>query len=463
MNELNEAVENFHKGNFDIAESLALKILSKNIDDNDALDILAAIHLKNNHLNFLDKITIKDLNLIRKLAVFLDKLKMHSHSAKIYEIAVTLDKKDFIGFNNLGLAYENMHEDDKAINSYKNSIQVKENYPAMYNLGVIYRKQKDTDKSIHYLKRTLSYQKDDPTINYSLGMSYFMDKNFYEGYKYFLKRKTYNIEGLKNFWDGKEKPDKTILVYCDYGFGDAIMYSRYFSLLKNYFQNIKVCCNKSLTKLFENSFTDIKFVEDFKNEEYDFSVLAMNLPYFLNLDFDNIPFPQGYLKADEETVNYFREKYFMNNKFKVGVFWLGGEKQKRNAKERSMPLHYLENCFSNDNIQFYSIQKEDEYDELKTFPQIVNLAPELSDFSKTAAAIKNLDLVITIDSAPVHLAGALGMKTLLLLPYNSEWRWFKDNKKTIWYNSVDIISQITPYSWANIDKAINEYLINLNL
>ena len=72
-----------------------------------------------------------------------------------------------------------------------------------------------------------------------------------------------------------------------------------------------------------------------------------------------------------------------------------------------------------------------------------------------------MDLLITIDSAPVHLAGSLDVKTLLLLPYNSEWRWFKDNKKTVWYDSVDIISQVFPYSWENIDKPVNEYLLNL--
>lgn len=458
MNSIDEAVENFHKGNFDVTENIALKILSDNINDNDALDVLVAVYLKTNHLNFLAKATIKDLNLIRKIAVFLDKLQMHFHSAKIYELATVLDKKDYIGFNNLGLAYENMHEDDKAIASYKNSIKITENYPAMYNLGVIYRKRKDTEKSIYYLKKALSYKKDDATLNYSLGMSYFTDKQFYEGYKYFLKRNTYGIENLKNFWDGSSQKDKTILVFCDYGFGDAIMYSRYFPFLRDYFKNIKVCCHPALIKLFENSFENMEFVKNFNNVEYDFSVLAMNLPYFLNMDFDNIPSTMGYLKADNEAIEYFHEKYFTNDKFKVGIFWLGGEKQKRNAKERSMSLSYLKNCFNNENIRFYSVQKDDEFDELKDYPQVINLSSELADFSKTAAAIKNLDLLVTIDSAPVHLAGSLGVKTLLMLPYNSEWRWFKDNKKTLWYDSVDIISQVIPYSWEGIDKSINEYL-----
>ena len=123
-----------------------------------------------------------------------------------------------------------------------------------------------------------------------------------------------------------------------------------------------------------------------------------------------------------------------------------------------MELNCLRNCFYNENITFYSIQKEDEFNELNDFPEIINLSSELSDFSMTAAILKNLDLLITIDSAPVHLSGALGVKTLLLLPSNSEWRWFKDNHKTLWYDSVDIQQQLYPYSWENIDAKINEYL-----
>ena len=109
------------------------------------------------------------------------------------------------------------------------------------------------------------------------------------------------------------------------------------------------------------------------------------------------------------------------------------------------------------NCKFYSFQTEDPFNELEQFPQVVNLGKNFNDFSDTLAAMKNLDLMITIDSVPVHLAGAIGLKTILMLPKYSEWRWFDDTSSTPWYNSVEIIKQQTACDWTDVvEKVYNK-------
>ena len=458
MDKLEQAIQFFNEGNYSEAEKLALEIFASNAQSIDAIDILAAIYLKENKLNFLNNLNKTHLNLVRKLAIFLQDLQTYTQAVFFYEKAVELDHTDIIGLNNLGLMYEELDMLDKAKATYEKSIRIKENYPALYNLGVLARKQKNLSLSKTCLQKALTLEPQNPYANYSLGMTDLLEKNFTKGYPYFLKRPIKNANGLKNFWNGEKQKDKTLLVFCEYGLGDAIMFARYFPLLKDYFAKVKVCCHPSLHSLFELSFKEVEFVSD-TNTEYDCCTFAMDLPYFLNLDFLNIPASTGYLKADENKVREYKEKYFNTSDKKIGIFYVGGELKKRNAKYRRIPLAELSKLFNIKATKFYSFQKEDVFNELSQFPQIINLGSTFSDFSDTAAALKNLDLLITIDSAPVHLAGALGVKTLLMLPYFSEWRWFTDETQTPWYDSVELVRQQTPCKWQDVVDTIYNKLI----
>lgn len=114
--------------------------------------------------------------------------------------------------------------------------------------------------------------------------------------------------------------------------------------------------------------------------------------------------------------------------------------------------------FGHDDIEFYSLEKGDSLNQIADFPKIVNLEPELNSFSDTAGALMNLDLLITIDTGIAHLAGALGVKTYLLLPYSSEWRWFSDTEKTPWYPNFTLFKQEKEGDWEEVVKRIDKAL-----
>ena len=119
-------------------------------------------------------------------------------------------------------------------------------------------------------------------------------------------------------------------------------------------------------------------------------------------------------------------------------------------------------CFApliqKENLQIYSLQVEDTLKGCEQFPQMINLGKDFKNFSDTAKAIMAMDVVVTVDTSVAHLAGALGVKTLLLLPYASDWRWFSDNKTTPWYDSIKIFKQINSISW---EEPINDIIAEL--
>ena len=96
----------------------------------------------------------------------------------------------------------------------------------------------------------------------------------------------------------------------------------------------------------------------------------------------------------------------------------------------------------------------------KNYSSLIDLGSTFKDFSDTAAALKNLDLMITVDTSVAHLAGALGVKTILILPYCPDWRWFDNDEKTEWYDSIKIFKQSPDESWESVFERIQNYLNN---
>ena len=126
---------------------------------------------------------------------------------------------------------------------------------------------------------------------------------------------------------------------------------------------------------------------------------------------------------------------------------------------RTINIKLLEPILNLENIQIYSFQLKDTLKGNERYPQMINLAKDFKSFEDTAKAINAMDIVITVDTSVAHLAGAMGKKTFLMLPYASDWRWFSDTKTTPWYNSIEIFKQTDPISW---EEPIKEIICRIN-
>lgn len=276
------------------------------------------------------------------------------------------------------------------------------------------------------------------------------------------------IKPYIKLWDGTLQKDKTLLLYSSVnneGFGDNIMNIRSLCYIKDYFKKIKVFCQPQLTELFKNSFDNvndciIEFFDNIEdiNEAYDYCAIA---EISIQTDISDInKLPDKYLKTTNEKIEYFRNKYFSSNKPKFGICWKGNIHQGWEwSKDRSIPLSTLSELFKFDNLQFYSIQKSG-YEEIENYPNVINLAHELNNFDDTLAAMSNLDLMITIDTSIVHLAGAAGIKTFLMLNKIASYVWCNKDKPNL-YDSLERFQQEENKNWQDVIEKIKERLISM--
>ena len=285
----------------------------------------------------------------------------------------------------------------------------------------------------------------------ALGMIYLSEKQFEKGMNLYRKRsldtKFSEIFKIKKWRPNLPISNKSILLYSDCGLGDTIMYSRFIPLLKEIAKEVIIQTDIELVDILKENYPDITVISKTeKRPKFDIVMPIMDIQLALNIDFDNIPFTEGYLNTIEN------KEVLNTKKKKIGLFWQGN---KRVLKNRSIDLELLKPLLSLKNAEFYSfsLDKDSETDK-----RIIPLSKYIKNYSDTASLLKNLDLLITIDSSIVHMAGALGVKTYLLLPHTPEWRWFNDDYKCSWYNSVKIFKQTENANWISVISRVNEDL-----
>ncbi len=285
----------------------------------------------------------------------------------------------------------------------------------------------------------------------TLGMMYLSEKNFYEGMNLYTLRsrdtKFYEIFKT-NIWEyNSELKDKIVLVYSDCGLGDTIMFVRYIKILKQIAKDVILKTDKELISIFKYNFPDIKVIaKNENNPQYDIVIPIMNLPYALNLDFNHIPYSEGYLYDNVELTKKYSQIFKNETGKKIGLFWQGNKKIFKNRSVKTEIISKL----TNTNNSYYSFQMN----EIENIENVVSLKKHIKSYEDTASLLKNLDILVTIDSSIVHMAGALGIKTYLLLPKTPEWRWFNDDSVTPWYKSVEIFKQQETNNWVEVIERV---------
>lgn len=350
-----------------------------------------------------------------------------------------MDSEFARAWNHMGIIQECLYQDEeKAQECYKKAIKYNDSPSYNYDLGISYSNSGKFELANEYLQKVYNELPDLDIVLLGLAFNYFKQRNFQDGYKYYIMHKGLgDVRKLNNLWDGKNHKDSTLFVYSDLCFGDHLMFIRYVPYLKDKFKNIKVFAFPQLIDLFRNSFEGIEFVDYIP--EYDYSVVLSKLPYYLKMDFNNIPNSEGYLKVDKSTDK--------NEKLKIGLCWEAGNSDIRTTIHRTININEFSELLNLD-YDFYSFQVDPSSEDYKKY-KITDLGSSFNNFTDTALALKDMDVLITVDTSVVNLAGALGIKTFMLLPYYPDWRWFDNEEKTEWYDSVKIFKQTEKNSWHN--------------
>ena len=270
-------------------------------------------------------------------------------------------------------------------------------------------------------------------------------------------------------WGGEPLGGRTLLVYGEQGVGDEVFFLRYVSVLVKCAQTVIVDCDRRLVRLLQRRWPELYVHGGGRHDSLDWlkayprpdwQIPLGSLPRRVKVD----PPKQGYLSPNRTLVTVMADRLAqLGPGLKVGISWRGGAHQ-RARSTRSVPLLQWAEMLRRPDVHFVNIQYGDWQEEvsacgeagcrLVTWPDINPLV----DLESFAALLVNLDLVISVDNSTVHLAGALGVPTWVLVPATPDWRWGTDGETTPWYETLTLFRQTQVGQWQAVIAAVNQRL-----
>jgi tetratricopeptide (TPR) repeat protein len=375
--------------------------------------------------------------------------------------AAELSPRDATAHYNLGIALQEKGQLDEAITCYQKASQLAPDDAGIYNnLAFALQENRRPYEAIPYYRKALQLYPTYATAHWNLSLALLLTGNFREGWREYEWRwgTQYLAASRRNFtqplWDGSDIRDRTILLHAEQGFGDTIQFIRYAPLVAERGYRVVFECSRELATLLQ-SVQGIGQVV-MRGEElpaFDLHCPLLSLPLAFDTTLETVPATVPYLTADAESIRKWKAKISQDNaKMKIGFAWAGNPGFKQNCY-RNIPLAFFLPLTEIPGVAFYSLQKGEEAEEAKNPPGEMRLfdhTKDIRDFSDTAAFIENLDLVISVDTAIAHLAGALGKPVWTLLPFSPEWRWLLDREDSPWYPTMRLFRQTSFGDWRSV-------------
>lgn len=476
-----EAFTKHQNGQLTIARDLYMEILKDEPQNAEVWDLLGVLYFQVRDYMESELCIKKAIELnprlyyIENLArLYLDKGEFKA-SIALYEDIVKASPK-YENYFNLAMAYKCNQNWDKAKIMYYKALDVNsEGYESYFNLAYLALNENNPKEAIRCYQKALEIKPDDWESMYFLSLACMQDKDYQTGLKYFESRlckqsaivsqeKIYpHLIKSRPEWKGENLADKTLYTYYEAGFGDILMFYRYLPILTSICKKVIIKPQRELAPLFrENSYgAEVLEIFDFEKEiNFDYHIPFLSVPLVLGLKGDDIfTRNEGYLKPNPAKVNYYKEKYCNNDKFKIGIKWQGNTHY---DTERVLNVEDFFPLFEIPNTQFYSFQTfegSEEIEKIQKEHSIINLGSTFSNFSDTAGAIENMDLIISNDTSLVHLAGAMSKPCFVLLPYIYNWRWHTDLSHCDWYDSVKIYHQSNHGDWHGVFESVKADLL----
>jgi tetratricopeptide (TPR) repeat protein len=255
-------------------------------------------------------------------------------------------------------------------------------------------------------------------------------------------------------WQGEDLTTKTLFIECEQGFGDILQVARFFNSIRA--EQVFLGAPKELHRLLRSSFPNMKIVA--KNDDYlaDFYVLSGSLPWKIGLTNNLASIPGTPYLTTHRKIPLMRPK---NTSKAVGICWYGSTDHENNAA-RSSDVETFYRNLTGLGIELYSLQVNVPDPNLALLGEIGlihDMAPMITDFADTAAIMKELDCIVTVDTAIAHLAGALGVECHVIIPYHQvDWRWLHDRNDTPWYPSMTLHRQGEFETWDQVLQKIRD-------
>jgi len=398
----------------------------------------------------------------------LQELKRFDEALANYDKAIALTPDYAEAFCSRGAALQALKRLDEAMASYDKAIALKSDYAdAFCNRGAALQELKRLDQAMVSYDRAIALKPDHADGYRNRALASLLMGRYHEGWtdnEWRWKAKDFpskrpNVEA--STWQGEDLSGRHLLVFSEQGLGDVIQFVRYLPLLAERKCKITLLAPAKMLPLLRLLSEQIEVVSELRGvESFDFQIPLMSLPLAFNTRLETIPSKIPYLFASPERVKVWEERLPKSQVPRVGIGWAGNPIF-RGDKLRSIGLPRLLPLLSIPQVQFISLQKDlrsGDEQLLRHHPQVIHLGDRLDDFAETAAVMSLLDLIISSDTAPVHLAGALGRPVWVLLQYVPDWRWLLDRDDSPWYPSARLFRQPAAGDWDSVVAKVIEEL-----
>lgn len=379
--------------------------------------------------------------------VALSRLNRFEEALECYKKALTLkpDRADI--WDNLGQTYQSLNRLDEAEAAFRKTIEV---------AGQVIPHEEEREVA----------EEEYGNRHWHLALMELLRGKYKQGFARYRAR-FQEVGGLKRppysrpLWKGEALQGKTILVNDEQGFGDTLMLCRYIPMLRKLGARIKLAVHPALAPLFQRwPEIDEVLVHNVAIGDYDCYASVFDLPHLFATELETVPASIPYLplpEPDEST----RLPARAQGEFRIGVVW-GGSPLHKNDGNRSIPLSIFRQLFDRcpRGVRYYSLNRDMKSGDEELLPQlnVADLAPKLSDFAASARLARQMDLIVTCDTATAHLAGGLGLKVWTLLPFAPDWRWLTGRSDSAWYPQMRLFRQPASGDWISVMRDVRQAL-----
>ncbi len=408
-----------------------------------------------------------NLQTLTNLGAAQNRAKEYDNAIEVLQKAISLDANHTGAYVNLGNVYNKVNRHKEALECHKKALALDPHPATNYaNIAISYKNLELYKESIENFKYALKIEPEFVNAHFDLSTVLLLNAEYEEGFSEYQWRfkKEEMLSLFKQYPYLNKKPifnlnlptkNKTLLIYAEQGFGDNIQFIRYAKLLKERFASlkIKVSCRLELVPLFE-TLNYIDKVVDREGDigEFDYEIAVMSLAYLFKTSLETIPFSEGYIDAKK---NHIRVKTDIK-KLNIALVW-GGSNTNENHKNRVLCLEKFSPLINHPEVKLFSMQVGEDSKDIKKYAfedKIIDLSPKLTNFKKSASALKQVDLLITSDTSVAHLAGAMGVNCWLLLQKVPDWRWLTQRDDSPWYNSIKIFRQSKKGEWDSVYREL---------
>lgn len=373
---------------------------------------------------------------------------------------------------NLSGLYRMQCRMEPALATARRAVQLQASAVSLFNLAKVHMDRGEHDEAVTFFLAALARDPDHAEAHLGLGQVLLMRGQMRPGWiEYEWRNATGQAKGMlprmgTPMWNGMALPNARILLVGDQGYGDTLQFARFIPAVAARCREVLLACSTDLAPLLgripgvhacHTSWAGIPGHAAYCR--------LSSLPGVLGTELDTIPGPYPYLHAEPARVADWRARLdgrIERGRFRVGLCWTGRTTHP-NDYRRSLRLGQLAPLAAERRLALVSLAKAPPAADNEAMAQmgVLDLSTELADFGETAAVIANLDLLVTVDSAVAHLAGALGRPVWTLLARPSDWRWLLERTDSPWYPSLRLFRQPQPGSWDPVIAAVAEALAPL--